>query len=306
MRREKVLCQNVNRCGILPLADGRDSEKHGDGGWFRDGNCPLPHGRGSEKTTLRLGFVKIARISALAVSLLAVTVVQGQVNEALKRAEDDIVKKVGKLKSMSARLTVTATVRDEGMEIESTQAGSYEMVRDGSKTKYRRETTIKSVQRIEGEEEKIEQRELVVCDGDYVYSLTDSLGVPTATKNKVDRRLSGRINRNMFWRWHKAYDLKLLPDAEVDGIKTYVFEARPKVKNGALPARSLYYFSKDYGFLVKTVFENDKGEPTEVTQYTDVTFNADIDPKRFKFEAPEGVEIEDRTLPPLKGASRRP
>lgn len=242
---------------------------------------------------------------SLAAAVVLTAGAQAQQNEALKRAEADIIKKVAQLKSLSARLTVRATVHDEGIEIASTQAGTYEMLRDGKTTKYRRQTTIKSVQRIGDEEETIEQSEMVVCNGDYVYSLTDSLGVPTASKVKVDRQNSGRIDKTMFWRWHKAYDLKLLPDAMVDGVKTYVFEARPKAGKGSLPARSLYYFSKDHGFLVKTVFENDQGEPTEVTEYTDISFNAPIDPKRFQFEAPEGVEVVDRTELPLKGASRR-
>jgi outer membrane lipoprotein-sorting protein len=80
------------------------------------------------------------------------------------------------------------------------------------------------------------------------------------------------------------------PDTTVNGQPCYVIEARPKDGAGMTQR---WYCHKQTGFPLKTERLNASGRPAVVTTYTNVRFNAALDPELFVFQAPQDVPIED-------------
>jgi len=217
--------------------------------------------------------------------------------ETLESVEKHILQMIGNDTTMSARVVSTIEESSDDFSITTTKRGSYEYMKTGQAIRFRRESLVTGVESVAGEKTKFEQTELIICDGQNIYTLMDNMGHKSAVRVKADRTRTGGIDKALFARWHRAYNMVLLTDGEVDEHATYVIEAKPKKTDSVLPARTLYFFRKDNGVMVKRVQENSDGKIVESTTYSDVRINEKIDPQRFVFKAPEGVRVKDRFNP---------
>ena len=147
---------------------------------------------------------------------------------------------------------------------------------------------------------KFSEKKQIVHDGEATYTVSEALGKKSATKEAASAdKPEGGDRKAMFERMVKENEPKLLPEAKVGDTECYVIEATPKTpRNRTQVAKSVFSFAKDSGMLMKTVGRNAKDEEAESTTYSDVKLNDKIDPDRFKFKAPEGVTVRDRTAKP--------
>jgi outer membrane lipoprotein-sorting protein len=51
--------------------------------------------------------------------------------------------------------------------------------------------------------------------------------------------------------------------------------------------------AKDSGIQVRSILMDADGDPVLTTNYSDITVNPELDPKRFDYTPPPGVEVID-------------
>jgi outer membrane lipoprotein-sorting protein len=209
----------------------------------------------------------------------------------LATVEKDLTRAWDKTKSMTAKITMTTNMDMGGKPLESKGDGTLEMLHKGDKIYMRMELKTTMPQPVGAT--ATEQSMLTILDGEYAWTLSETMGQKMAMKTKPDARMMGDP-KSTFAELRKDHELKLLPDETVDGTKVYVIEATPK-DTGGTPSKTLLYFGKDHGMLVKTLVQNPEGKPTMTMTYTDIKYDVDINPDRFVFKPPPGVEVQDLT-----------
>lgn len=186
----------------------------------------------------------------------------------------------------------------------SENEGTYEVLRKDGKLMYRLEmVTNMQVGKPEQmpregespaqEPQVIKQKVLLIIDGTDTYTLTESDGEVTAAKGRL-RPERSPDPRTLFASVIPKSDLKLLPEETLDGQPVWVIEVKPKPEQAQRFGRIVYYFRHD-GVQVKEVIYGGEGETARTMTVTDVKVDAEIDPKRFVFEPPPGVEVKDMT-----------
>lgn len=211
----------------------------------------------------------------------------------LETIEKKITQAWQKHKSMTAKMKMVSRMAMGEMVTESEAEGTYELVREGKQVLFRMDLESKSVTKTGDQEIKSAQQVTTICDGEYVYSLGDTMGQKMATKMKPDPKGSndpGEILKML----RKDHELKLLPAETIDGQKVHVIEAIPKKKDKQQYSKMLYYLRED-GIPAKQVTYDTAGKPMTTFTYTDIKVDVKIDPRRFVFKAPEGVEVMDMT-----------
>lgn len=217
----------------------------------------------------------------------------------LATVEKQIAQAWDKHKSMSAKIALTTNMEAGGTLLEGKGEGTIEFVHKGNKLYLRQELKNTMPQPVGGGT-KMEQNMLMVIDGEYAWTLSDAMGQKMAMKTTIDPRMTGEP-KGLFAELRKDHELKLLPDETLDGKKMYVIEATSKEKTAGAASKALYYFDRDSGFLVKMAVQSLDGKPTMTTSYSDIKYDVDINPDRFVFKVPEGVEVHDMTkLEPAK------
>lgn len=227
--------------------------------------------------------------------------------EDLASAQNKVIDAWAGTKSVSAKVTKKVDmVAGNGNRIRSDGKGTYEMARDGNKVRFRLETESETAIRIKDSEKdmKLPAKALIVDDGEWYYSLQSAMGRPNAFREKSEgARRDAAVNdrKALFDLLARDNEMTLGKDDKVAGTDCYVFDAKPKPGKSAGPhVKVLYAFAKDSGMLVKIAKLNDKGEEIETEIYGDAKINEKIDPKRFVFEAPEGVQVKDRSAGPMQ------
>jgi outer membrane lipoprotein-sorting protein len=212
-------------------------------------------------------------------------------------------------KSISAKVTKKLEQNmPNGNRMRSDGTGTYEMLREGDKVKFRMEATVDTGVKIKDSEKdfKISSSSLVIDDGEYLYNMQTQMGKPNASREKSDtakRDPAANDRKAMFETLAKENDVKALPDERVSGVDCYRIEATAKSARGAgLPAKSIFAFAKESGMLMQVKNFNDKGEDIGFETYSDVKINEKIDPQRFVFKAPDGVTVKERGAAPAPGA----
>jgi len=214
--------------------------------------------------------------------------------EDLESVQKRIISAFDKHKSMTAKVQV-ATQHDAGeVKVEAKGEGTVEWSRSGDKFCVRQELALTMLQKFGEQENRVETKSLTIVDGEAAYNLSEIMGQQMAVKTNVDPRQTGDP-KAMFAQLAKDNELKLLPDEEVNGRKTFVISATPKEKSPGAPARQVYCFDQDCGLVIKTVAFNDKDQPMMSMTYSDIKLDVSIDPERFKFKAPAGVDVIDQT-----------
>lgn len=226
------------------------------------------------------------------------------------RADDKIdaiareaIEKWNAVKSLKAKMTVRSEVARMGQVMRTNVTGSFELLRKGGKALYRQEHNATSMLDANGRKMTINARILTVYDGEYLYQhqVAEQLGQNMATKRKMDSGGMLAGGEQMFDILRSNFDLTAGADTKVNGDDCWVIDARPKMPNpqpGA-PTVLTHYIRKKDGFEVKLVGVNADGKTVLETTYSDIHLNEPIDPSRFKFVPPEGVNVMDITSSPM-------
>ena len=213
-------------------------------------------------------------------------------DDELPAVEKKIVEAWGKHKSVTAKVTAE-TRMDMGISVTSGKGtGTFELVRRDGKLYARTELASKFVRKIGDEEQKLDQSMLIIVDGEFGYTYSEFAGQKTARKMQISPKMTGDP-KALFEFLRKSHDVKLMPEQTIDDRKTYVIEASPKA-GAVIPQRkTIYHFRQDIGLMVKVVAHDDAGKPMTTMTYSDIKLNLDINPARFVFKAPEGVQVLD-------------
>jgi outer membrane lipoprotein-sorting protein len=218
--------------------------------------------------------------------------------DTLESVEKAIVDRFQNVRSLQCRLSTAQNQELEGVKFEGRTDGLYEYVKKGDKIFYRSEMKNKLIRKQADTEEVIETTSLMVADGEVLHVLTEGPDGKSARKTKTPPPTSIFPDRTYFDNLHATFDLKLLPDAALNGTATYAIEANAKtVKPGAVNRMTLF-FDKATAMALKTVGVDESGKTVLTMRNSDIQVNAEINPDRFVFKAPEGVQVVDMTKEP--------
>jgi outer membrane lipoprotein-sorting protein len=215
--------------------------------------------------------------------------------DSLATVERDIIKKWQQHRSLKAKVTQAEAAEAKGSKAAQHGEGTYEFLRKGEAVLFREEIESAWDVKAGGRKMRFRISLLTICDGKYQYALSERVGLKSAFKTKPDP-LSGADPEALFEALRAENHLKLLEETTVDDRPAYVIEARPKGKQADRShAATLYYFSKKHGVLLKQEVRSPEGDAVQTKTYSELEFDVKIDPKRFKFQAPEGVAVQDLT-----------
>lgn len=198
--------------------------------------------------------------------------------------------------SISAKMRLSTEMVMGAALVHSESNGSYEHMRNGDQVVFRVEMKNVVTSKVQGQERKVEQTVLTVSDGQSSYTLTTQPGQkPTATKGAPKSGQTVLADRNFFASLKRQYNIRVLPDEEVEGKPAWALEATPKQQIPNQPAKSIYYVHKDSGIRVKNTSHDKDGRRIQLTALTEIKLDAPIDPRRFMIDIPKGVTIVDTT-----------
>jgi len=235
---------------------------------------------------LKLRFGLLLTVLALALPAWA--------EETIDSVEKKLAEASGKIKAISYKMTMVSDMTFEGGSSKGESVTLYELQKAGEKFKFRSDTKTSGVTKAGGQEMKMDSTMLLVCDGEFTYTLSEMMGQKMAQKAKLDPAQDGLSLKSTFAMLRKDYNLKILPDEKVDGKDCFVIEAAAKDANSPV-AKLVYYFAKDLGIMLKSVNSDKDGKPTTTITTADVKLDPTFPPDRFTFKAPAGVEVTDRT-----------
>jgi outer membrane lipoprotein-sorting protein len=227
------------------------------------------------------------------IPMLAVLSFAARAADNLEQIEAAMKKSWDGLKSVSMDSEMVMEQSTPQFSFKNASTGTTEMLKDGAKWKMRSETKGTMVQKFGDQETKTASNTLMVSDGEYIYSLTDSNGMKQAFKMKVQ---PGQEYAGDSWvkSMREIYDLKVLPEEAVDGANCWVLEATPKQAGGAQGV-SIFYFTKDSGMMVKSIGKGPDGKVLSTMTSKNIKINPSIAADRFVFTAPPGVTVIDQS-----------
>lgn len=204
---------------------------------------------------------------------------------------EEVSKKIAaaaeKVKSFSSKSKTVIEMKQDGFSMSSTTEGTYEMVRKGDAYLLRTETRTRSETSIMGKTTKTESTMLMIMDGEYSYTLTETDTVKVAQKRRIKDPQS---HVDALKNWGDTADMKVLADASVDGHAVWVIEMTPK---GGDQGKTVISYHKESGQMIKMVSYTPDGKPMSTMTSTDIKVNERISPERFVFKAPPGVTVEE-------------
>jgi len=213
--------------------------------------------------------------------------------ETLESVEKKITEKWDKVESMSSKMTITTNMTTEGMKAESKGSGTFEYITKDGKELQRHEMKMTVSY---GGSMTMESSTLMISDGVFLYTLAETMGHKSAVKTRMeDSNFSGSGSKARFQQLKKESNLKLLADEKIGGKDAWVIEASAKTPTPGTPFKMKMYFLKDTGAIAKTVGVDGAGVTVMTLSFTDVKINVKIDPSRFVFKAPAGVQVIDMT-----------
>lgn len=223
---------------------------------------------------------------------------------ALAQAEDDLETVEQKIvdawrqhKSLTAKMTVSSRIAIGETTIEGAGEGTYEFLKHGGKFLTRLELNSTTVQKMDTEEHRLDEHMLAVSDGDVSHTLVAVAGGEArVVKSKVSPQQMGDP-RMLLAQLRRDGAVALLPEETLDGRKVYVLEVIPRKTTPYSPAKQRVSFDQESGFVVRIVGLGEDDLPMTSMAYNDIKVDVPINLERFKFTAPEGVEVIDETAP---------
>ncbi len=228
-------------------------------------------------------------LSALLVAAAATT----RADE-LATVEQKLEQAWSKHKSVSAKMTLNTHLAMGSMVMDGKGTGTLDMLKKDGKHLVRVEIENNVTQKMGEKENKLQQKQLIVSDGKFTYTVQQIGDRKMAVKSDPDDRIAGGPKDNIE-QYRKHNTLKLLPEESVDGAKTFVIEATPKKAGPRGASKTVFYYQKDTGLMVKMVQFGPDNKPVTTLTYHDIKFDTAISPDRFVFKAPEGVTVVDQT-----------
>ena len=215
---------------------------------------------------------------------------------------DDVKKKIqSKLdgyKTIQLKMQTTTDMTSEQVSMKSDTMQTVQAARKGDKVLSRVDSVTKGETRFAGESQKVDSTTLSVCDGDTVYTYTESMGMKNAFKQKADK--TNTFNpfdiTNSFKILEQNFTIKLNADETVDGKPCWVIEMVMKntVPGMGGKGKTLSYYEKSNGISLKSISYDEKGKVTTTSTTSDIKLNESIPPDQFVFKAPQGVEVVDQ------------
>jgi len=206
---------------------------------------------------------------------------------------EEVTKKITEasknLKSFSAKVKMVTEMKQEGFSMTSKMDGTIEMMRKGDHFMMRNETEGVSETSVAGQTNKQETSSVMINDGEYQYTLSEMGGAKSAYKSKHQ---GPGPDEDPFQAWRETADLKVLPDESVEGMEVWVIEVTPK-EGQFQQGKSLLYFHKDSGQMIKMVVNTPDGTPMTTMTYSDIKINPKVDADRFEFKPPPGVTVQE-------------
>lgn len=208
---------------------------------------------------------------------------------------ETLLRKFERHKSVRAKLTSELNVASGNNRVERRGRGTIELRRKGRVWLYRREMKYVTQTQIGQQKLKIDQSELIIDDGRLRYVMREAMGRTSAIKTR-SAPLDDADPRVLFETLRATHTLRLSGEKQLDGQRVLLVEARPRTPNPTSPYQlSVYAISLEHGGLVQLARKDKDGKPVETIRWSDYVFDQPIDPKRFEFKPPEGVEVIDRT-----------
>jgi outer membrane lipoprotein-sorting protein len=217
--------------------------------------------------------------------------------EDLAAVEAQIKAKSEKLTGYKAKQRQSMEMTNPIMSIKSKGEGTVEFRRDGGKILARTELRTKMTRTVSDKATDVEQSSLVIIDGQFMYTLTDSGGQKRAIKSDIDLQYAPLPDQYLA-SLKRGNTLAVLADETIGGRKAWVIEAKPTkapMPGGSTPVANKVYFDKDTGVVLKTEALSADGKPVQMTEYVDHQFDVKVEAERFRFEPPAGVEVVDQT-----------
>lgn len=222
--------------------------------------------------------------------------VTAEAMDPLDAVEIMVSKAWSEIRSVSAKIK---TVYDQRGEFERhfEGEGTSDLVKDQGKllTKLRLATMMKIKQKSEKVPWILTAQILTrITDGQYMYTLDERHEGKMATKRFPEHMMVRYLGGVRLFRFIRSLkNLKQLPNEAIGSKFAYVFE-------GELPRAQVtvrHYLDQETGILLKMVVESEAKQSTLVVEFSDFEINVEFPDSHFEFTTPEGVEIQDLTIP---------
>lgn len=195
--------------------------------------------------------------------------------------------------SMTADFVVALRFTNPAGDMATIGNATFEYQRKAGKSLYRQEIAYTVTNSRNGKElTRVEHSELIVNDGEFHYTLRKRQGAVTAEK-WPEGSAASFDGRTVFEKMSSNDTMTYIGQKQVDGRGVYVFEGRPKKRSTR--EKTVVYFDMETGIAVKSTFLGWVRRRDSSVTFTNVKINPKIDPARFKFELPPGVEMLDQT-----------
>jgi outer membrane lipoprotein-sorting protein len=233
-------------------------------------------------------------LAVLSVMAFAVPVLA---EDTVESVEKKLVEAWDSVKSATGKMSMLTEMEQHGTPMKMNGAGEFQMLKKDDKVLSR--MNMQSNMSMGSGEQAVNMsfKVLQIVDGEFSYVYREGMGQPMAAKSDIDANdMQG--GAALFTKLHEDYEVKLMPEEQIDGAAVYVFSCTPKEANENSPVpvkEEVRYFDQKSGMLVKTVANTEEGKPFMTMTITDLKLNEELDPKQFVFEAPEGVTVTDHT-----------
>lgn len=221
-----------------------------------------------------------------------------QAADAIDDVEKKLIAAAEKHKTMTAKMVSLTEMEGPQIKMKMKTEGTTETARRGEKVLSRNEMKSTGTTKFGDQpEQKMDEKSLAICDGEFCYVLNEGTNGKQAMKMKLDTAQQGAVTKGWFEHLRKDYDIKILPEEKIEGKATYVIEATLKKPAPGQTQKSTFWYDKESAVVLKAVTEGKQADnKTKMTMtMSDVKLDVDIKPERFQFKAPDGVQVMDMT-----------
>lgn len=219
-----------------------------------------------------------------------------QAEQTLESVETEVEALWQKVDAFTMNVTTDTNVPVGPLTLTSRATGTMECAKKDGAVLFRLEMVNKTQVPVVG---AVDQKMLNVFDGTAMFSEMEMPGMHKVFRMPKDaaQKKGPSSGRAMFEGFREQGEVKLLPDATVDGAPVWVVQVTP---NEAFKRRAptpvalfKFYISKDSGIQIKTEIFDTSGKPTSTTVCSNVNTGAKPAPERFVYTAPPGVTVEE-------------
>ena len=212
-------------------------------------------------------------------------------DEKVDALEKEIAAKWKDINSMTAKMESVMDMEQQGMKMHHAMKGTMEYLRKDDKMLSRMESETESDMDMGGQKQTMKSTSLMVSDGEFMHTLSETMGQKMCVKMKADPELIG--NDAMLKTLKEQNDLSMGDDETVNGDKCWVLISKAKQTQPGAPNKTCYYFRQKDGIAIQTIGYDDSGKKIMTSTLSDIKINQKIDPARFEFKVPEGVQVMD-------------